>query len=101
MYLFGFTDYEAGFTFGNDAELTANRDNLVKAIAGATMLTSDTITMRAPRARIHRQRHGTRLITSRVFIVGLRPYMLAVMTPLNQNRSENIRRFLASFTPPK
>jgi hypothetical protein len=103
MYVFGLTDYEAGYTFDNDAELKANRDNLVKGLEGATLLTSDGITYAGLRGLEFTVNwaNTSKLVTSRVFMVGRRPYMLAVATPLNQNRSENIRRFLASFSPPK
>jgi len=103
MYVFGFTDYEAGWKVDFDGELKANRDNLIKGLGGATLLTSDTITYEGLRGLEFTANWMTqsRLVTSRVFIIGSRPFMLAVATPINQNRAENIRRFLASFSPPK
>jgi hypothetical protein len=40
---------------------------------------------------------GNRLITGRVVMQGYSPFMLAVATPLNQNRAANIGRFLSSM----
>ena len=103
MYVFGFTDYEAGWKLDFDGELKANRDNLIKGLGGATLLTSDTITYEGLRGLEFTANWMTqsRLVTSRVFIIGSRPFMLAVATPINQNRAENIGRFLRSFSPPK
>ena len=102
MYLFGFTDYEAGYKFNDDAEMRANRDNLLKGLTGTTLLTSNPITYEGLRGIEFTANWSTqnRLVTSRVFIIGTRPYMLVIATPINQNRAENIRFFLNSFIPP-
>lgn len=100
MYLGGWVEYEAGYRFGDDAELKANRDNLIKGVGG-TLLTSGPVTY-AGRTGIEFTVNvkGANLITSRAFIVGLRPYQIAIMTPIGQDRSENIRRFLDSLRLP-
>ena len=102
MYLFGFTDYEAGYKFNDEAEMRANRDNLLKGLTGTTLLTSNPITYQGIRGIEFTANWMTqnRLVTSRVFVIGARPYMLVIATPINQNRADNIRRFLTSFTPP-
>jgi hypothetical protein len=103
MYVFGFTEYEAGVKFSDDAELNANRDNLVKGLTGATLLTSNPITYAGLRGLEFTANWSTqnKLVTSRVFVIDKRPFMLAIATPINQNRADNIRRFLTSFTAPK
>jgi len=100
MYLGGWVDYEAGYKFDTDAELKANRDNLVTGVGG-TLLTSGPVTY-AGRTGLEFTVNvkGTNLITSRVFVVGPRPYQIAIMTPIGRDHSDDIRRFLDSLRLP-
>jgi hypothetical protein len=103
VYTFGWVEFEAGYSLAyepvlrHDAELIANRDNLLTTV-GATLLTSNMITVRKRRTlEFTGIRNNAQLVTSRVFIAGGRPYQIAVFTPLNEDHSTNIGRFLSSF----
>jgi hypothetical protein len=97
IYAVGWTDYEESYTFADEPELIANRDNLLKGLK-ANLLTSSWLTVGGVRTlEFTGNSEGTRLITSRVWLVGRRPYQLGILTPLASNRAANIRRFLTSF----
>lgn len=104
VYTFGWVEFEpspdedkSGLTLDPDVELAANRDNLLYKI-GAKLLTSNTTSIDGRRTlEFTASRNNLQLVTSRVFIAGRRPYQIAVFTPLNEDHSANIRRFLASF----
>jgi hypothetical protein len=103
VYTFGWVEFEAGYSLAyepvlrHDAELIANRDNLLNTL-GATLQTSNMITIKERRTlEFTGIRNNTQLVTSRVFIAGGRPYQVAVITPLNEDHSINIGRFLSSF----
>jgi hypothetical protein len=105
VYTFGWVEFEPGYSLAfepvlrQDAELIANRDNLLKTL-GATLLTSNMITVGDRRTlEFTANRNDTQLVTSRVFIAGGRPYQIAVITPVKEDHSANIRRFLSSFEP--
>ena len=103
QYLFGFTEYEASFKPDPEGERRMNRDNLVKGI-NATVLTSNTITTAGNLTALEftaNWAERNRLVTSRVFFLNNRPYILAIVTPIAADHSANIRRFLQSFTPPR
>jgi hypothetical protein len=97
IYLVGWVDYERGFRMDVKAELAANRDNLIKGIAGALLLTSSSVTYQGLPAMDVTGRVGERHITSRIIIDDVRPYQLAVLTPINADRSQNINRFITSL----
>ena len=106
VYSFGWVEFEPGYTpdFDEpgltpeyDAVLIANRDNLLEKI-GATLLTSNTSSIADRRTlEFTATRRNAQLLTSRVFIAGGRPYQITVVTPLSEDHSVNIRRFLSSF----
>ena len=96
-YLASWTDYVPSFKVETSAELKANRDNLLKGV-GAVLLTNSDITFQGlPGLEFTANVKGTYLITSRVIIQGRQPFMLATMTPLSENRADNIQRFFASL----
>ena len=99
FYFIAWVDYEAGFKFDTPTELKANRDNTVKALTGATMLTtSDTTYGGRPALDFTANVQGKFLVSSRIVMDGRRPYQIAVMTPIDRDRSEIIRRFLDSLS---
>lgn len=96
-YLVGWVDYEAGYAPDVQGELAANRDNTIKGIQGALMLTSTSVTYQGLPGMDFTARVGAKHLTSRVLLQGSRPYQLLVVTPLDADRSRNITRFLTSF----
>ena len=96
-YLASWSEYEPSFKVETAAELKSNRDNLIKGV-GAVLLTNSDITYQGlPGLEFTANLKGTYLITSRVVIQGRHPFMLATMTPLNENRADSIQRFFASL----
>jgi hypothetical protein len=97
VYLVGWVDYEAGYVPEVEGELAANRDNTIKGIEGAQLLTSTSVTYQGLPGMDFTARVGARHLTSRVLLKGIRPYQLLAVTPLNEDRSRNINRFITSF----
>ncbi|HEX6322406.1 MAG TPA: hypothetical protein VFZ36_01670 [Vicinamibacterales bacterium] len=96
-YLVGWVDYEAGYAPEVQGELAANRDNTIKGIEGAQLLTSTSVSYQGLPGMDFTARIGARHLTSRVLLQGRRPYQLLIVTPLDADRSRNISRFLTSF----
>ena len=97
IYLVAWVDYHPTFRPDIDAELKANQDNFIKSFL-AVLLTSTPIKHNGmPGLDFVGQRQGQYLVTSRVVMDGYRPLMAAVVTPLNQDRSQNIRKFVNAF----
>ncbi len=97
IYIVGWVDYQPAFKPDTDGELKANQDNFVKSF-GAVVLTSTPTTHQGmPALDFTANREQTYLVTSRVVMEGSRPYMFAIVTPINQDRSANIRKFSNSF----
>jgi len=96
FYIFGFTDYDPSFNFGIQAEINANRDNLIKGIKAK--LTGETSITVAGNKGIEftAESDNGMLFTSRVFIIGRRPYQLAVATRKDADQAD-AKKFLTSF----
>ena len=96
FYIFGYTDYDPGFNFGIQAEINANRDNLVKGIK-ATLTGESPITVAGSKGiEFTAESANGMFFTSRVFIIGRRPYQLAVATRKGADQT-NAKKFLTSF----
>ena len=96
FYIFGYTDYDPSFNFGIQAEINANRDNLVKGIK-ATLTGETPITVAGNKGiEFTAETENGMFFTSRVFIIGRRPYQLAVATRKGADQT-NAKKFLASF----
>jgi hypothetical protein len=97
IYLAGWVDYAPGYRPDIDDELKANEDNLNKGI-GAVRLTSSPMTYQNfPGLDFTANRMGLSLVSGRVVMDGYRPVMWIVLTPLGEDHSANIRRFLTSM----
>ena len=95
-YIFGFTDYDPAFNFGIQAEINANRDNLIKGIK-AKLTGEIAITVAGNKGiEFTAETENGMLFTSRVFIIGRRPYQLATATRKDADQT-NARKFLTSF----
>jgi hypothetical protein len=96
-YIAGITEYAPEFRPNTTSELNANRDNFIKGVS-AILLTSSPLTYDGlPALDFSANWKGTHLLTCRVVMQGNSPFMLAVATPLNQDRAANIGRFLSSM----
>jgi hypothetical protein len=94
VYLFGWADYEPGFTFDVQGELRANRDNFVKGL-GAELVSERKISLGGNPGLEFSARKDTMYIQSRVYIFGKRPYILiAISTDPKVPRAD---KFFTSF----
>ena len=97
IYLVGWVDYDPKFNFGVQAELEANRDNLVKSLKARLLSTTPIKLDTYPGIEFRAELTGKVDIVSRVYIVGRRPYQLIAVTPAGRDASANVGRFFSSF----
>lgn len=95
MYAIGWVDYESNYKFDEQKELEANRDNFIKGINGTLVETKNTA-FRGYKAVEFTATSGTYLWTSKVFMVGKRPYQL-VAGSSSGKASGNENKFFDSF----
>ena len=96
VYLIGWVDYDPGFNFNRQSEMEANRDNFVKGI-NAKLLTTRSLRIDGYPALEFTAETADRLFTSRVYMVGRRPYQIVIGSPKNLDDSTNLNRFFSSF----
>ena len=89
-------DYGEPMKLTVQGELRANRDNLLREL-GATHIRTTPISLGGNPGIHFTGETKSILITSRVYVVGSRPYQLLVMTKKRENRDFEIKRFLDSF----
>jgi hypothetical protein len=96
VYLIGWVDYDPSFNFNRQAELEANRDEFVKGIKAKLVSTRPTM-IDGYSAIEFTAETGDRIFKSRVYMVGRRPYQIAIGSPRGQDDSVNVNRFFNSF----
>ena len=97
VYLIGWVDYDPSFNFNRQAELEANRDNFVKGIKNATLLSTRATVINGYSAIEFTAEGGGRIFKSRVFMVGRRPYQIVIGSPKGTDDTESVNRFFNSF----
>jgi len=96
IYLLGFVDYDPSFNFNRRAELEANRDNFIKGVKATLLSTRDGVF--DGYGGIEFVAESTdRVFTSRVFMVGRRPYQIAFVYPKGVDDTVKKNRFFNSF----
>jgi hypothetical protein len=90
MFLVGWVDYPESYKFDEQKELEENRDNFIKAINGSLVETKNTA-FRGYKAIEFKATSGAWTWTSKVFLVGKRPYQMVAgsnsgKTPENENK---------------
>ena len=100
FYIVGWVDYDPKFVFNPEAELDANRDNLIKGVNGK-LLSSHKITRGGYQGleftgefAVESRSFG---LKSQVFIVGKRPYMMTYVFLQGKESLENGGKFFPSF----
>lgn len=96
IYGVAWVDYGEPMKLTVQGELRANRDNLLKEL-GATHIRTTPISLEGNPGIHFTGETKSILITSRVYVVGSRPYLLIVMSRKRENREVEIKRFLDSF----
>ena len=96
LYGVAWVDYGEPMKLTVQGELRANRDNLLREL-GATHIRTTPISLGGNPGIHFTGETKSILITSRVYVVGSRPYLLLVMTRKRENREVEIKRFLDSF----
>lgn len=96
VFLIGWVDYDPNFNFDVHAELEMNRDNFVKGLQ-ATLLTTQTRTISGYLVIEFTAETAEKIFSSRVYMVGRRPYQIVIGSPKGVDDSVNINRFFNSF----
>lgn len=96
VFLVGWVDYHPTFNFNRQAEMEANRDNFVKGV-NAKLLSSRTTTIDGYRTLEFTAENEEKIFTSRVYMVGRRPYQIVIGLPKGQENAASVDLFLNSF----
>ena len=96
VYALVWIDYGEPMKLTVQGELRANRDNLLRKMGARHIRTTPISLEGNPGIQFTGETKFT-LITSRVYVVGSRPYLLLVMSRKRENREVEIKRFLHSF----
>ncbi|HJU92069.1 MAG TPA: hypothetical protein VJ656_03955 [Pyrinomonadaceae bacterium] len=96
VFLIGWVDYDPSFNFNRQAEMEMNRDNFIKGL-NATLLNTRVIRIDGYPVLEFRAEGEQRIFTSRVYMVGRRPYQIVIGSPKGVDDSVNINRFFNSF----
>ena len=96
VFLIGYVDYDPSFNFNRQAELEMNRDNFIKGL-GATLLTTRSLKIDGYSVLEFTAENPQKVFTSRVYMVGRRPYQIVIGSPKGVDDSVNINRFFNSF----
>lgn len=96
VFLVGWVDYHPTFNFNRQAEMEANRDEFVKGVK-AKLLTSRPVVIDGWQALEFTAESEEMFFTSRVYMVGRRPYQIAIGLPKGQDRAASVDLFFKSF----
>jgi hypothetical protein len=96
LFAAGWVDYAPDFNFDVEAEIKANRDNFLKDFA--TQLSEKRVTLDGnPGIEFTAETNDKQgFITSRIFVIGRRPYQLTALT-MHKDELANTNKFLSSF----
>jgi len=98
LYVVGWTEVVTKGPFDGMTELRSSRDAMLKQAGGAVLLTSGDIVHDGLQGiEFTANLRGTTLLSSRSVFQGNRMYLVSVGTPLNQDRSADIKRLLTSL----
>ena len=96
FFVIGWVDYESSYSFDAQSELEANRDNFIKGINGTLVSTKDT-KFNGYQAIEFVAQSGNFYWSSKVFLVGKRPYQLLVGSSTGK-ASVDENKFYNSFS---
>ena len=96
LFAVGWVDYESSYIFDDQKELEANRDNFLKGING-TLVSTKNIEFKGYKGIEFSAKSDSYIWTSKVFIVGRRPYQL-LTGGSKGTASENENKFFDSFS---
>ena len=96
IFAIGWVDYETAYKFDDQKELEANRDNFLKGV-NSTLIESKDIEFNGYKGLEFSAQGGGVFWTSKVFIVGKRPYQLVAGSTTGK-ASENENKFYNSFS---
>lgn len=99
LYLFGWVDYLPSYRYDVQDEIRANRDNFITGLKGRLISSEAWNFGPYPGNEFVAEVPGSpaRQLHCRIAVIGPRPYMWAVFTPVTSDRAGNIYRFLGSF----
>lgn len=95
-YVIAWVDYDPSMNLNIQGELEANRDNFVKGV-GATLLETTPISLKGSPGLLFTAERAETFYTSRVYVIGRRPYQLLVATRKGEDHAVEISKFFSSF----
>lgn len=95
-FLIGWVDYHPSFNFHRQVELEMNRDVFVSDLKAKLVYTRDMV-IDGYQAIEFTAETADKVYTSRIYMVGRRPYQIAIGSPKGENDSVAVDRFLNSF----
>ena len=96
FYLIGWTDYPANVTLNVQGEINATRDNFIKSVAGRLIAEKEISLDGHPGLEFTAEMNSKFFVTSRIYVVGNRPYQILAVTPKYSGQTD-ANRFLWSF----
>ncbi|HKV33932.1 MAG TPA: hypothetical protein VJP89_06420 [Pyrinomonadaceae bacterium] len=96
VYLIAWVDYDPQFKFHGQSELEANRDWFVRDM-NATLMNTRSLTLDRYPALEFRADTAEKTYFSRVYIVGRRPYQIAIGYPKGEDDPVTVGKFFNSF----
>ena len=97
VFLVGYADYDPKFNFDIRAEINANRDNFMKSFKDGKILGEKERSVGGgPGIEFTADLNATTFMTSRVFVIGRRPYQLAFISAKGSDQAD-AAKFFDSF----
>ena len=96
FYLIGWTDYPTNVTLDVQGEINATRDNFIKSVNGRLIAEKEISLDGHPGLEFTAEMNSKFFVTSRIYVVGNRPYQILAVTPKYSGQTD-ANRFLWSF----
>jgi len=96
FYLIGWTDYPTNVTLDVQGEINATRDNFIKSVNGRLIAEKEISLDGHPGLEFTAEMNSKFFVTSRIYVVGNRPYQILAVTPKYGGQT-HANRFLWSF----
>jgi hypothetical protein len=97
IYLAGFGDYAPSVRLDVQGELAANRDNFIKGLPQAKLLSSRNVTLEEHPGIEFTGENSQARFKSRIYLIGNRVYQIVALEFVGKDDTENVNRFFSSF----
>ena len=96
IYVIAWVDYDPNFNFHKQTEMYANRDYVVRDMK-AKLLSSRLVRIDGYQTLEFTAETSSRILKSRVFVVGRRPFQITISLPKDQDDQPTVSRFFNSL----